>query len=241
MRGINFARPACTNLAKGLFIPDRNVHLADPLLRLSKPPRLWVCIAPAARALVPRDHFLTLPRPPVLAVRRSCCVQGAELAGPWLLRSGVRLPLDGVHAPTSPNAGRWMGALHARWLGYMGVEGLSVYEGSPVRHWASFVARAPGDVMLGERKVTSVAAARGGSETLLMASTLLQQPPWPLLCRAVGAPLRDLELLDESAGAVASKQASLDVEAWPAQLRRMLHLALALRELLEEGAGGVGP
>lgn len=237
LRGINFAPRVCTNLASEPSPRKRAVQPYESPPPPPKAPRLWVCIAPAARALVPRDHILALPRPPLLAVRRSSCVQGAEFAGPWVLRSALRVSLEDPRALAPAQGTRWLGALHARWLGYMGVHGLSVYDGRAVRHWASFVARAPGDVMLGERKVTSVAEARGAGETLLMASTLLQQPPWPLLCRAVGAPLRDLELLDESAGTAATTLATQDPELWAAHLRRMLHLSLALRELQEEGAG----
>lgn len=198
-------------------------------------PRLWVTIAPVARVRVPRDHIFLVPRPALLPVLRSACVQGAEPAGPWVVRAGVRLPAGELGG--QGQGPRWLGALHARWLGYMGLPGVAVYQDPAVRHWASFVARAPGDVLLAGRKITSVADYRCGGAALVVASTLLAVPPWDLICRAVGAPQRDLHVLQEGSVAAATLLPMLDAQDWAAQLRRMLHLSLALRELLEPGPG----
>jgi hypothetical protein len=203
----------------------------------AKPRRLWVAIAPAPRALVPRDHIFVVPRGGPLPVHRSACVQGAEPAGPWIVRAGVRLPAGELGGPGQPHGTRWLGALHARWLGYMGLPGVAVYQGRTVRHWASFLARAPGDVVLGERKITSVAEHRCGDAALVVGATLLLVPPWSLFCRAVGAPQRDVPALQEASLAAATLLPMLDPEAWAAHLRRMLHLSLALGELLDPGFG----
>ena len=211
------------------------LHRAHPA---PKAPRLWVRIAPAPCALVPRDHCLAVPRRRLLPVRRSLAVQGAELDGPWVLRAAVQLPLHDPLFPPPAHGPRWLGAVHARWLGYMGVPAVALYTGRAMRHWASFMARAPGDVVVGERKITSVAEARGGSATLLMASTLLEPPPWTLLCASVGAPVADAALFGESTCVAAALVPSLDKQAWAAHLRKMLLLYLSLQDLLDEGAGG---
>lgn len=196
---------------------------------MTKPPRIWIAASPAARVLVPSGT--PTARGSRLPLRRSAGLQGAELAGPWLLRAAVRLPRSPYAGPAGEQACRWLGAVHMRWLHYLGIEAATLHEGRRIAHWASFVARGPGDVVVGPRKITSIAHVRRGGETLLVAGTLLEPPPWELLCRALGRPEQEAAFVDACAVSARSLAGQVQPHAWAAYLRSMLHLSLALTEL----------
>ena len=205
---------------------------------MAKPARLWVGTAPTPRAVVPRGLRAIAPAPRELPVHLSWCCQAAELAGPWLLRAAVRVPLPRGVPSSSLRRSLWMGALHVRWLRHMGIAPARGYEGPPVAHWASFGARLPGDVLLGQQKITSVCEMRRGHEALLVASTLLNPTPWPLLCTALGREATEAVALDHLCVCASSALAhTVDARAWAAGLRSMLHIALTLGDLQEEMLG----
>ena len=202
---------------------------------MTKPTRLWVISQPQPRVLVAQGQEPATVVP-CLQIRVSRHCRGAELVGPWLLRAGVRLPA-GPGAVADPCA--WMGALHARWLGYMGLAGARTWHGSPVGHWAAFSGRSAGDVLLGERKIVAVSAVRRPAETLVVASTLLRPPPWPLLCRTLDREWEQVPALVDAATNVSSElHCSVDEQRWAASLRSMLQMALTLPQLRGEGGEG---
>lgn len=199
---------------------------------MEKPAHLWVTVAPDARALVPRNGCASPSSRGGIAIHLSSCCQGAELAGPWLLRAAVRVPLAAGAGTAPPDRSRWLGALHVRWLRHMGVRGAVVYEGPPRPHWCSFGARRPGDVLVGNQKIASVMELRRAHDALLVASTLLHPSPWDVLCRVLGRPGADAVEIDDASVCASSVLAStLDAHAWAANLRSMLHLSLTLSEL----------
>lgn len=205
---------------------------------MTKPTHLWVIADPHPKVLVARGQApaTVVPCLPI-GVSRRC--RGAELLGPWLLRAAVRVPAAQTGALPDPCA--WMGALHARWLGYMGLAGVGTYQGAPVGHWAAFSTRAAGDVMVGGRKIVSLTEIRRPGETLVVASTLLRPPPWALLCRTLDRSWEEIPLLVEAAtSASAELHGPVDEQRWAASLRSMLHLSLTLPQLRSEGGEGAG-
>lgn len=206
---------------------------------MTKPAHLWVTTAATARVLMPGDPVGGGAPPPVMPLRHSRAVQAAELAGPWLVRAAVRIPIAPGVVTSALQRGRWMGALHVRWLRYMGIAPATLYEGPPVAHWASFGMRLQGDVLVGPQKITSVAEVRRPDHALVVASTLLHPPPWELLCRAMGMPMHEAGVLDSLSVCASSMLArSVDAQLWAASLRRMLHLSLSFSELQQEALGG---
>lgn len=192
---------------------------------MTKSSRLWVVCAPHPRVLVAPGERPRPGVPPCLPVHVATCGHGAELAGPWLVRAALRLP-SVADAQQDP---RWLGALHVRWLQHMGIAGAALYEGPPVSHWAAAAARGPGDVVVGNRKLTSVCVRRRGEDTLLVAATLLRQPPWVLLCRTLGRPGEEVRrLANASTSAAKFLGAPVDEQRWAASLRTMLHVAVEL-------------
>lgn len=203
---------------------------------MQKPPRVWIAASEAPRVLVPAAaSALSRGRSSLVPLHRSTSVQGAELAGPWLLRTAVRLPRGARLAAPGEQACRWLGAVHVRWLNYLGIGAAALHEGRDVVHWASFVARGPGDVVVGPRKITSVTLTRRPNDVLLVAGTLLESAPWPLLCRALGRSEHDAAFLEASAVPATMLAKDVQPQAWAAYLRSMLHLSLALTEL-QDGA-----
>lgn len=202
---------------------------------MSHPARCWVCTSPHPRVLLPMGSSLA-PCDGGLPWHRSRAAQGAELEGPWMVRAAVRLPLAPRPSKAVVFGARWIGAIHLRWLCQMGLQSAAPYQGPPQPAWAAFRARAPGDVLVGTRKVCSVGEVIGRREVLLVASTLLHPPPWNRLGAALQRPDREVaELGDGALAASMLLGRRVDAAAWTASLRRLLHLSLGVRELQEVG------
>ena len=193
---------------------------------MNHPPRFQVLVPLRVRILLPRGD----PAPVALKHvqwHRSRAAQAIELEGPWMVRVCVRLPLQPGSGVSADLAARWLGAVHMRWLGEMGLHSAAPYKGPVQPAWTAFRARMPGDVVVGTRKVCSVAAAASGSHVLLVASTLLQPPAWGVLGAAMGRPKEDLlELHDSSLAASMLLGRRVDAEQWAASLRSALQLSI---------------
>ena len=160
------------------------------------------------------------------------------LSGPWLLRALVRVPRSHLLASDGPvTAARWLGEIHRRWLLSLGLEGSALYGGALVEHWACFRGRAPGEVMVGGRKITGIAQAWRRADALLAAGTLLTDPPWRLLCDAVDRSPAEVAAL---AGDVTSLRQCLgrfaDTHECERSLQQMLERGL---ELLSRKTGSL--
>lgn len=133
-----------------------------------------------------------------LPVRHRASGGGAVLTGPWLLRAAVLLPAGHPWVRQGPcAAGRTLGEVHAIWLRSLGVDAV-LHEGPVLAHWACYAGRAPGEVLVADRKVTGIAQAWRRSEVLLSAGTLLQPPPWGILCAAMGRPRAEADSIAAS-------------------------------------------
>lgn len=198
---------------------------------MRKPPHVWVATSQATHVVLPAGVAPGIPRRSVVPFHLSRCTQGAELAGPWLLRAAVRVPRGEAFAAAGLEGTRWLGALHVRWLHRLGVQSAGLYEGPEVVHWASFAARRRNDVVVGSRKITSIAATPRAHDTLIVADTLVEPAPWLLLCRALGRREQEAALLDARSVAVSARAGPGAPDVWAAHLRGRLHLALALSEL----------
>ena len=197
---------------------------------MSHPPRFQVLVPARVRLLLPPGE-----PPPVpaghLQWHRSRAAQAAELEGPWMLRVCVRLPQQPGSGVSPDLAARWLGAVHLRWLGQMGLGSATAYAGPVQPAWTTFRARSPGDVLIGTRKVCSVAAVACGGHVLLVASTLLRPPAWGVLGTALGRPKQDmLELHDSSIAASMLLGRRVDVEQWAANLRSALQVTIRPEE-----------
>lgn len=107
---------------------------------------------------------------------------GAVLSGPWLLRAAVQLPSDHALVQRGPAAAAsQFGDVHRRWLQAQGIDAAALYAGRSIPHWASFGARAPGEVVVGERKLVGIALAWTPDSVLLSSRMLLARLPWSLL------------------------------------------------------------
>ncbi|MGQ2978749.1 MAG: lipoate--protein ligase family protein [Polaromonas sp.] len=165
---------------------------------------------------------------PVLPLRQRSSGGGAVLRGPWLLRAAVRLPPGHELARHGPiAAARWFGQVHQQWLQAQGITDTRLSDGPTVAHWACFAGRGPGELMVGERKMVGIAQTWRQRAILLAAGTLVAEPPWHLLCTALGRP-------PEEAGRLASVTVcaadclghGVDAGAWADALRDRLEQAL---------------
>ena len=196
---------------------------------MSHPPRFHVLVPAQVRLLLPRDAHPPEGSPQV-QWHRSRAAQAAELEGPWMLRVCVRLPLQRGSGVSADLAARWLGAVHLRWLDQMGLHSATPYNGPVQRGWTAFSARNPGDVMIGTRKLCSVAAAASGGHVLLVGSTLLKPPAWGVLGTALGRPKQDLvELHHSSLAASMLLGRRVDAQEWAAKLRSTLQAAIPTR------------
>ena len=196
---------------------------------MSHPARFQVIVPTRIRLLLPQGE----PSPAAeqhVQWHRSRAMQAAELEGPWMLRVCVRLPVQPGSGVSPLLAARWLGAVHVRWLGQMGLGSAAPYKGPVLPAWAAFRARGPGDVVVGTRKVCSVAATASGGHLLLVASTLLKPPAWGVLGAALGRPKQDLlDLHDSALAASMLLGRRVDAEDWAAHLRQALQLTMAPR------------
>lgn len=165
---------------------------------------------------------------PVLPVRQRFSGGGVVLGGPWMLRAAIRLPRDHPLLRRGPAAAaRWFGELHLRWLHQRGLSWATLYEGPLQDHWACFAGRGPGEVLVDGRKLVGIAQAWKRHGALLSSGTLLQAPPWPLLCEALQRPAGDAaELAARTIGLQECLGRQVDAAAWTSSLRSTLAAAL---------------
>jgi lipoate-protein ligase A len=132
---------------------------------------------------------------------------GAVLAGPWMIGVTVLLPSrHRLAAGGLIDSYRWLGELHVRVLSDFGVEGRllspqQVRNGDPdvagfaPLPWACFGALSPWELTDARgRKLCGLAQQRRAAGIALVGGTLLWQPPWSILCDALGRP-DDLDAL----------------------------------------------
>jgi lipoate-protein ligase A len=193
-----------------------------------KAARAWVLAGGRPAIILGRSQHL-LAAHSELPVRRRASGGGAVLAGPWMLRAAVRLPRDQSLARHGPAAlARWLGDVHLQWLQAQGVPGLELQQGAGERHWACFARLGTGEIGVGGRKLMGVAQVWRRSVVLASAGTLLQVPPWEVLCEALGHPAS--EAAELAAATVTLAQCAprqLEPEEWAAALRVKLEAALA--------------
>lgn len=194
---------------------------------MAGPCRAWALPGRDPCVVLGRGQHL-LPVTAVLPVRRRATGGGAVLAGPWLLRSAVRLPPARPRPDCGPaTLARWFGQVHLQWLRELGVAGAGLHPSGTLGHWACFGGRSAGEVLAGGRKLTGIAQAWRRSGIFLAAGTLLYPPPWPLLCAALRRPAAEAA---ELAAATTSIEACLgrpvDAHACARSLRAALCAAL---------------
>lgn len=150
-----------------------------------KPARIWTGIdGRASLSLGPSLH--RLQPSPLIPVRLRIAGGGAVLRGPWMLRGAVRLPREHELLSGGPvQAARWLGGVHQKWLRRIGIPHIQCYEGPVLQHWSCFAGRVPGEVLIGQRKITGIAQAWRRHDVLLTSGTLLSAVPWLLLCDAM--------------------------------------------------------
>jgi len=195
---------------------------------MEKPPRAWALPGGKPAVVLGRSqHALELTR--VLPIRRRASGGGAVLAGPWLLRAAVRLPRGHVLLQHGPGSlARWMGRIHLGWLQAHGLHGACLYEDAGQDHWACFAGQSPGEVMVAGRKLTGIAQRWQRAGVLVSAGTLIDPPPWALLCDALGRPASDARELDRASISLsACRGCVVDAPALAESLRTALLLALA--------------
>ena len=164
--------------------------------------RVWTYAAPAiVLGCSQRAHLPALqagaPNTPAL-VRASG--GGAVLVGPWMVSSSVVLPLAHPWVSGRINESyQGLGRLYVQLLARLGVVARALPPaevlqaemglGAPVP-WACFGSLASWEVVdaAGGRKLVGLAQRRQRHGVLLVAGTLVSQPDWALLCRAMGHP-----------------------------------------------------
>lgn len=136
---------------------------------------------------------------------------GAVLTGPWLVSVSVVLPPG--HAWLGQGlleSYRHLGQLHTDALAELGVAATALPPpqipgtkaalaalGLPALDWACFGSLSPWEVVDAEgRKLVGLAQRRRQTGVLLVAGTLVAEPPWALLCDALERPL-DAALLHQ--------------------------------------------
>ena len=124
---------------------------------------------------------------------------GAVLTGPWMVSASVVLPLGHPWLKGRfADSYRDLGLLHVDVLAGLGVpsRALPIEEvdaanariGSTV-DWACYGSLAPWEVVGAcGRKLVGLAQRRQRTGVLLVAGTLVAEPDWALLCKAVGQP-----------------------------------------------------
>lgn len=181
---------------------------------------------------------------------------GAVLVGPWMISVTVLLPVRHRLAEGAlVDSYRWLGELHARVLRDFGVEtrllqpaalrdGAAGVVGTSPLPWACFGALSPWELVddVG-RKLSGLAQQRRANGIALVAGTLLQCPPWPVLCEALDH-VDDLDTLARrttDCAALGARGAAVDTadgrEAFAAALA--VRLDEALRQVLaSDGEAG---
>lgn len=151
---------------------------------------------------------------------------GAVLAGRWLLGASVVLPAqDPLVAVSIPASYRWLGLAHAAWLQDLGIAAQSVpapgeFAGAAL-HWSCFGGLSHWEVEACGRKIVGLAQSRRRNGVLFSSGTLIEPPPWEMLCETLGRPGNEAaelasrtvscaDHLDEPAEAQALAQSLLD-------------------------------
>ncbi|WP_137916528.1 hypothetical protein [Ramlibacter sp. 2FC] len=189
-------------------------------------------------AVVLGDAQRELWSEPAAPARVRASAGSAILSGPWLLRTVVLLPRAHGLLQGGPSAAAgWFGEVHRRWLQAQGIAGAAVYLGRKTQHWACFAERAPGEVVVGERKIVGIAQAWLPGGLLLSSGVLLSPPPWSLLCSALHRPYSATALLEAlSVSAADCLGRAVDAQAWADGLRYALRLALSLAGVAAPGS-----
>lgn len=130
---------------------------------------------------------------------------GAVLVGPWMLSASIVLPTTHPFARLPPAASyHWLGDAYATVLRDAGI-GAQVLDiagarelqqqADPNLKWACYGGFSPGEVVVGRRKLVGLAQVRRAGGVLFVAGLQFGRPDWALLCRALGRPLDEAELL----------------------------------------------
>ncbi len=165
-----------------------------------------------------------------LAKGMDLCVRptggGAVLAGRWLLGASVVLPAQDPFVVASiPGSFRWLGLAHATWLQDLGIAAHAVpapvaFAGAAL-HWSCFGGLSHWEVEACGRKIVGLAQSRRRNGVLFSSGTLIEPPPWEMLCETLGRPgdeaaelasrtVSCAERLEEPAEAEALAQSLLD-------------------------------
>lgn len=203
----------------------------DPAPRRRPRARWWVGSG-AAPALVLGAGQRGLQTTGCLPVRRRTSGGGAVLDGPWLLTAALWLGPGHPLAGASPvAAATWFGAVHAAWLTERGIGGTRLYQGPTQGHWACFAGRGPGEVLVGMRKIVGIAQVRRRGGVLLVAGTLLEPPPWELLCLALRRPAAAAQEIAAGTWSIRSSLGRGPTPAgWAASLAARIATALDLHQ-----------
>jgi lipoate---protein ligase len=182
----------------------------------------WVAVGRTPALVLGRSQHALRPDT-ALRVRRRASGGGAVLTGPWMLRALLRLPRAHPLARGGPTAlARWFGGLHLPWLRGLGIADADLYAGPFEDHWACFLGRGPGEVLVGDRKLVGIAQAWHRDRILLWSATLLEPSPWARLGEAFGQP----EAADSlAAGTISARECvggRVESEAWVGSLREVL-------------------
>lgn len=126
---------------------------------------------------------------------------GAVLTGPWMLGLSLTLPLGHPWLGQGLlESYRHLGQLFAQMLAVQGVlaralspaelpaqQAALIASGLPVLDWACFGNLSPWEVVDAQgRKLVGLAQRRRQTGVLLVAGLLLTEPPWAVLCDALG-------------------------------------------------------
>lgn len=163
-----------------------------------------------------------------LAARRRTSGGGAVLMGPWLLRAMLVVPRSHPLLQRGPaQAAHWFGEVHQQWLAGLGIAA-QIYRGPLVDHWACFAGRAPGELVVDDRKITGISQTWRRRRALLWSGTLVTPVPWELLTDALRKPPHSAREL--RAATVDAQEILCDVPRaaqWGVSLRNSLEAALA--------------
>lgn len=147
------------------------------------------------------ERLLAAPGGPPLEVLLRDSGGGAVLTGPWMLGLSLALPIGHPWLGQGLlESYRHLGQLFADLLAAQGLparalpptelpaqQATLIARGLPVLDWACFGNLSPWEVVDAQgRKLVGLAQRRRQTGVLLVAGLLLTEPPWALLCEALG-------------------------------------------------------